>query len=147
MILMTHRPIETRSDAGPNGWLLPIWNSGEDDWRPEQVYLTVVAPGARKGPHLHKKRWGRFTCIKGNALIIMRVPTHMGLAYQALWSGEDYQYATIEVRPGIPAAVYNLGTAPAYVLNMPSPPWRADDQDEWPVEGWEFQPIGGGHAA
>lgn len=146
MLLAIRQPIETRSGTAPNGWLLPIWNSAEDNWRPEQVYLTVVAPGAHKGPHLHKRRCGRFTCIKGNVLIVMRMPTHMGLAYQMLATGEEHEYATIAVRPGIPAALYNLSTKPAYVLNMPSPPWRPDDEDEWPVEGWEFQPIGGDHA-
>lgn len=152
-----HPRIETKSDAGLNGWLVPIWNIAEDDWRPDQVYLTVVLPGAQKGPHLHRKRCGRFTCIKGNVMIVTRgIETHewrghdgrgptmavlMDLskpAYVEHYTGENYGFATIPVWPGTPAAIYNLGTEPAYVLNMPSPPWRPDDQDEWPVEDWQY---------
>lgn len=138
MILKINTAIETRSGAGPNGWLLPIWNAAEDGWRPEQVYLTVVAPGAQKGPHLHRKRCGRFVCIAGNALIVQRVMTHVGIAYVSLWTGATHDFAMVEIPPGVPAAIYNPGALPAYVLNLPSPPWRPDDQDEWPVEGWSY---------
>jgi hypothetical protein len=134
-----HAKIPTKnSTAQPNGFLVPLWNVHEkllpDDRSPQQIYLTVCAPRTGKGPHLHLKRWGYFTCIKGNIRLVVRT-VH---GYEVLWSGEDHGFATIEVPPGNPALIENLGETDAYVINMPSPAWRPDDVDEHPVEGWDF---------
>jgi hypothetical protein len=126
------RRIETKNEAGdPNGWLLPIWHV-DSGLKVDQVYLTAVAPGKRKGPHLHMVRCGRFVCVKGNVRIVIRENGR----YRHAYSGERSDFAEVYVAPGCAAAVYNDGTEEALVLNMPSPPWRADDQDDWPVEGW-----------
>lgn len=127
--------IETRgADGRLNGYLIPIWNALEDPGlRPEQVYLTVVAPGAVKGPHLHKARRGFFRCIKGNVRIVTRRADGV---YVAFMSGEDFHYAPVVVMPGTPAAIYNDGDVEAFVLNMPSPAWSRSEPDEWPVEDW-----------
>lgn len=134
-LVQRHPKISTRNAAGqPNGWLVPIFNVHDrviaPEQHPEQVYLTVVAPGEIKGPHLHLKRWGLFTCIRGNAKIV--VQTEAG--YEEYLTGEDHEFATIQVPAGVPAALQNTGEVEAYVLNMPSPAWRIDDQDEHPVD-------------
>jgi len=121
-----------------NGWLVPIFNvhDGLIDpaQHPRQVYLTVIAPREVKGPHLHLKRWGLFTCIRGNAKIVVRTEN----GYEEFLTGEDYQFATIQVPAGLPAALQNIGDEEAYILNMPSPAWRVDDQDEHPVSFDEY---------
>lgn len=99
----------------------------------DQVYLTVVAPFSRKGPHLHQVRAGRFICLKGNVEIVTRQEE----LYESQWSGEDHGYRTVRVPAGIPAEICNWEFEPAYVLNMPSPPWREDQSDECPVENWD----------
>ncbi len=129
-----HPRIPTKNEDGlSNGWLVPIFNVYDQviapEHYPQQVYLTVVSPGQVKGPHLHFKRWGLFTCIKGNARVIVRTET----GYEAYLTGEDHDFATIQVPAGIPAALQNTGDTDAYVLNMPSPAWREDDQDEHSV--------------
>jgi dTDP-4-dehydrorhamnose 3,5-epimerase len=134
LLVQYHPKIETTNREGlPNGWLVPIFNVHDNfidsAQHPRQVYLTVIAPGEVKGPHLHLKRWGLFTCIKGNARIVIRV----GNGYEEYMTGEDYKFASIQVPAGIPAALQNIGSEEAYILNMPSPAWRADDQDEHPV--------------
>jgi hypothetical protein len=53
--------------------------------------------------------------------------------YEEYLTGEDHDYATIQVPAGVPAAIQNLGDVDAYFLNMPSPAWHVDDQDEHPV--------------
>jgi quercetin dioxygenase-like cupin family protein len=127
--------IETKDEAGkPNGYVITIWNEREDDIvPPAQVYVTAIAPGCRKGPHLHMKRRGLFTCIKGNVKIITRNPEG---TYRVHHSGETHNYRRVEVPPGTVAALYNEGTEDALVINMPTPAWAKDDQDEWPVKGW-----------
>ncbi len=129
-----HPKILTKNCNGSiNGFLIPIYNKHDDfiadENCPKQVYLTVCEVGAIKGPHLHKKRWGFFTCIRGNIRVIIR--TNNG--YEEYYSGEDYEFATIEVPAGTPAAIQNIADAPAYVLNTPSPAWHIDDQDEHTV--------------
>ncbi len=130
----TNKRIETRGkDGKPNGFLIPIFNVNEGftapAQQPQQIYLTVVAPRAVKGPHLHNKRWGLFTCVKGNVRIVMR--TEAG--YEEHCSGERYDFATIQVPAGVPSALVNLGDDEAYVLNMPSPAWSAEEPDDHPV--------------
>lgn len=132
--LHKHPKISTRNSEGKiTGFLVPIYNhhdgfiAGENS--PKQVYLTVCDVGQIKGPHLHMKRWGFFTCIRGNIRVIVKIDN----GYEEYYSGEDYEFATIEVPAGTPAALQNISDEPAYVLNMPSPAWHVDDQDEHPV--------------
>lgn len=134
-----NRKIETKDRNGQeNGFVVPIFNIHDGfvspEQHPKQVYLTVVAPGTAKGPHLHLKRWGLFTCIKGNVKIVAKTAD----GYTEALSGEQHAFATIQLPAGTPAVLINEGTEPAYVLNMPSPAWHADDQDDHPVTGWEY---------
>lgn len=129
-----NRRVATRDRHGqPNGFVVPIFNVAdgfvEPAQHPQQVYLTVVGPRQTKGPHLHLKRWGLFTCIKGNVKIVVRD----GDRYRSFLTGEQHDYATIQVPAGAPSAIVNLGDEEAFVLNMPAPPWRADDPDDHPV--------------
>lgn len=128
------------SDGHINGFLVPIFNEHEGfvdaPQHPRQVYLTVVAPGKVKGPHLHRKRWGLFTCVVGNVKIVVQTDS----GYEEYLSGEDHDYRTVQVPAGTGAALQNIGEKDAYILNMPSPAWRVDDQDEHPVtfDDYEF---------
>ncbi len=130
----TNPKIVTKNIEGkPNGFLIPVFNRHEnftekDQW-PWQVYCTVATPGEIKGPHLHKKRWGLFTCIKGNIKIVTRVNNE----YQEYFSGEDHGFATIQVPADVPSALVNIGNNDAYILNMPSPAWTPEEPDDWPV--------------
>lgn len=139
--IFAHPQVLTKNpDGRPNGFLVPIYNIHETpiaaEQRPQQVYLTVVSPGGVKGPHLHLRRWGLFTCIKGSVKIILK--TEAG--YEVLFTGPDHGFATVQVPAGIPAALQNVGDEEAYILNMPSPAWRPDDQDEHDVsfDGYDF---------
>jgi dTDP-4-dehydrorhamnose 3,5-epimerase len=141
LIVQHHPKIITKNKEGrSNGWLVPIFNvhDGLIDLAqyPCQVYLTVIAPREIKGPHLHLKRWGLFTCIRGNAKIVVRKEN----GYEEYLTGEDYEFTSIQVPAGVPAALQNIGDEEAYMLNMPSPAWRIDDQDEHPISfnGYDF---------
>ena len=122
----------------PNGFLVPIYNihdgffpAGEE---PQQVYLTVIGPREIKGPHLHFVRKGCFTCIKGNARFVLKTDD----GFVQVYSGEDYEFRTVVVPTGIPAALQNLGDDDAYVLNMPSPAWTPTMQDEHEADFSDF---------
>ena len=67
----------TKDKAGKtNGFLIPVFNEHDgflaEAQFPKQVYVTVVSPHCVKGPHLHMKRWGVFTCIKGNVKVVLK---------------------------------------------------------------------------
>ena len=113
-----------------NGFLIPIFNVLDGfvppENTPKQAYLTVCEVGEIKGPHLHMKRWGLFTCLQGDIRIIAR--TDMG--YEEHFTGEHHEFATVEVPAGVPSALQNIGDVPAYILNMPSPAWHAEDLDD-----------------
>ena len=117
----------------PNGFLVPIFNVYDgiikEDRYPKQVYLTTVTPNEVKGPHLHMKRWQLYTCIQGNVKIVVG----MDGEYQEYYSGENCDFATVQVPAGIPSAIVNIGDVEAYIINMPSPAWHIDDQDEHEV--------------
>ena len=130
-----HPQISTRNSNGSiNGFLIPIYNINDgfitNGNEPQQVYLTVCDVGQIKGPHLHKKRWGYFTCIRGDIRIIVRNRN----SYEEYFSGENHEFATVEIPPGIPAAIQNIADEPSYVINIPSPAWHIDDQDEHQCE-------------
>jgi dTDP-4-dehydrorhamnose 3,5-epimerase-like enzyme len=121
-----------------NGYLVPIYNIHDGFFtagrEPQQVYLTVVAPRAMKGPHLHFIRTGCFTCIKGNVRVVVKSEG----GYREYFSGEDHEYRSIEIPTGVPAAVQNLGDADAFVLNMPNPAWTPDMNDEHTADFGDF---------
>lgn len=121
-----------------NGFLVPIYNINdnffEEGSEPQQVYLTVIGPKKIKGPHLHKIRTGCFTCIKGNARFILKVDGE----YQAVLSGEDYDYQSVIVPTNVGAVLQNLEDEDAYVLNMPSPAWTSDMDDEYDEDFSDF---------
>jgi dTDP-4-dehydrorhamnose 3,5-epimerase len=134
-----NRRFVTRDDAGePNGFLVPIYNIHDGFFapgkEPQQVYLTTVLPGKVKGPHLHFIRTGFFTCIKGNVRIILKVDDE----YQVFYSGDEHDYASVEVPTGIPAAVQCIGDEEAFMLNMPNPAWTADMDDEHTADFSDF---------
>ncbi len=128
-------------DGTPNGYLVPIYNvhdrmpSGESARaEPQQVYCTAIAPFAIKGPHLHHIRTGRFTCLQGNLRLVAKTAT----GYDEYFSGQDHDYLTVEVPPGVAVALQNLGGSDALVLNMPSPAWTPDMNDEHTADFSDF---------
>lgn len=130
-----HPKIETRDQAGlSNGYLVPIYNIHDEFFaagrEPQQVYLTTLAPHSSKGPHLHHIRTGCFTCIKGNVRIVVK----LGEEYHEYYSGESYNYCSIEIPSGVPALLQNLGAEEAMVLNMPCPAWTPDMDDEYTAD-------------
>ena len=125
-------------NGNENGYLIPIFNIHEKfhdvDKVPQQVYLTVAKPGEIKGPHLHFIRTGFFTCIKGNVRIIIKENEE----YKCFHSGDNYNYLSVIVPTGIPAAIQNIGNEDAFVLNMPSPAWTPEMNDEHTADFSDF---------
>lgn len=125
--------IPTKDQQGnPNGYLQLLWNANEQpDMRPDQVYLTVIAPGCCKGPHLHHKRRGWFHVIKGQVSILVGDDSGP-LEYICTRSSQG-----VLVESGKPACLYNVGQGEAWIINMPSPAYDPNDPDEHVPENWQ----------
>ena len=121
------------TEGRPNGWLMPIWNAIDSpQFRPDQVYVTAIAPHARKGPHLHNVRRGLFVCLTGQVTLVKRW-TDRTIVTRIMTPENGYSI----VPPGVPCALYNYGDTEALVLNMPSPAWSAEDPDDHPALDWK----------
>ena len=136
---LAHKKFTTRDEHGDvNGFLVPLYNIHDQFFaagrEPQQVYMTTILPGTIKGPHLHFIRTGFFTCIKGNVRVVLKTDD----GYQVFFSGEDYEYRSIEVPTGVPAAVQCLGDEEAYLLNMPNPAWTPEMNDEHAADFGDF---------
>ena len=136
---LAHKKFTTRDEHGDvNGFLVPLYNIHDgffaEGREPQQVYLTTILPGKLKGPHLHFIRTGFFTCIKGNVRVVLK--TEQG--FEVFFSGEDYEYTSIEVPTGVPAAVQCLGDEEAFLLNMPNPAWTPEMNDEHSADFSDF---------
>jgi len=122
-----------------NGYLVPIYNINDGFFakgnEPKQVYLTVISPGAKKGPHLHYIRTGFFTCIKGDVKIVLKTAE----GYKEFYSGENHDYLSIEVPTGVPALLINTGDKEAFVLNMPNPAWTPAMDDEHDADFSDYE--------
>lgn len=119
------------AQGNPNGWVQPLWNSLTSGYRPAQVYLTALYPGASKGPHLHLRRRGRFSCVQGEVLVVLRYDKNY--IAQRIYPGSEAQI----VLPGVACELRNLRTDMiSLVVNMPRPAWSPDEPDEHPVEDW-----------
>lgn len=130
--IQPNKKITTKDkDGQPNGFLVPIYNVHAGFFgpgkEPQQVYLTVVARGQVKGPHLHFIRTGFFTCIRGQVRFVLKLPDG---SYQEFHSGDGYEFLSVEVPAGVPAAIQNIGQEDAYILNMPNPAWTPEMKDE-----------------
>jgi dTDP-4-dehydrorhamnose 3,5-epimerase len=136
---ISHKKFVTKDEHGDvNGFLVPIYNTHDgffaEGKEPRQVYMTTILPGKLKGPHLHFIRTGFFTCIKGNVRVVLKTAD----GYRTFFSGEDYEYTSIEVPTGVPAAIQCLGDEEAYLLNMPNPAWTPGMNDEHTADFSDF---------
>ena len=127
--------IQTKDTEGrPNGYIIPIWSAMDrPELRPDQVYVTAIAPRTRKGPHLHLNRRGFFTVISGGEVLVRQIIMTGNYAQIALKPGDGFTV----ISAGLPCALYNYGDTEALVLNLPSPAWSAEDPDEHPVLNWQ----------
>ena len=132
--------VTTRDLKGAeNGWLMEI-ASTRDGWSKfldnAQVYLTVLAPGKKKGWHLHHKKENQFTCIKGKVIM-------------AVWDGnkiseeitlDSQNPVTVRVPKEQAICFYNPGAENAYILNLCSPPYDPEDPEQEDLDlPWEPQ--------
>ncbi len=107
-------PTYTTGTKEPNGSLVELLKDGEKT----TLYMTITAPGAFKGYHLHQLRRGRLVCLKGKAKITV---------VEGTAKREFLLDAARPERLFLPTQVYigieNIGEEEAWLLNCPDPPY------------------------
>jgi dTDP-4-dehydrorhamnose 3,5-epimerase-like enzyme len=111
-----------------NGIFLPIWRNWDSKYRifPEMVYYTTLRAREMKGPHLHKERTGYLTCLSGKVVCILK---YDGFYEEIINDSKDP--ITIEVLPGVGLLTINLEDTVSGLLNICSPAWHPDKQDNY----------------
>jgi dTDP-4-dehydrorhamnose 3,5-epimerase len=97
-----------------------------------QLYLTTTYPGVVKAWHLHRIQTDLVSCIRGEIQLVLYDAREASPTL-----GEVAEFATGEEHPllvSIPPGVYHgwkcVSEEEAFVINVPTEPYRADRPDE-----------------
>ena len=93
----------------------------------------TIAPGCKKGPHLHKKRTGYITCLQGDVTLILKTNN----AYERIQC-DSKRPVTVEVLPGVGLLAINMASESALLINVCSPAWSPNNQDSYPADFSDF---------
>jgi len=98
-----------------------------------QVYLSTVFPGVVKAWHYHLIQEDRFTCVKGLVKAVLYddrddSPTRGSL--NELYCGE-HKPCIIVIPPRVFHGWKCVSEQEAYVINIPSHPYKHSDPDEY----------------
>lgn len=121
--------VKTRNLSGKiNGFVMEIASS-RDGWSKfldnAQVYMTAILPKMKKGWHLHHKKENQVVCIKGRVIL-------------GVWDKQKIEEFELDSKSPIMVRVpkehalcfYNPGEEEAYILNLCSPPYDPQDQEQ-----------------
>lgn len=101
-----------------------------------QVYLTVAYPGVVKGWHYHKVQTDHFVCIKGMLKVVLyddRDGSPTKGEVSEFFMGERNPILLV-IPNGVLHGMKGIGTEAAYLINVPTEPYRYDDPDEFRVD-------------
>jgi dTDP-4-dehydrorhamnose 3,5-epimerase-like enzyme len=105
----------------PNGHLVELFKDGEKT----TAYLTVTAPGAFKGYHLHTLRESRYVCLRGTVKITVVDGTKK---IEHLLRADEPERLFLPTNVFI--GIENIGTDEAWLVNVPHPPYDPTLADE-----------------
>jgi len=113
-------------DNSINGSLTVIWR----DWDkkindPKMIYITSVAPGKIKGPHLHKRRDSYFVCIKGKIAFVIK--NSDGKYEEIITSAE--KPVLVHVPKNTASGHINLSNKESSVLTLADIAWKPNDNE------------------
>lgn len=118
-----------------NGNFIPVWRDWDKKYEhdPKMVYVTTCFPGELKGPHLHKMRWSYLTVLKGKVAFVVK--TDAGFQEFVL---SDEKPQTLVIPAGTPQAHVNIGDIDAIVMNLCTPAWHPDNQDNYTADYGDY---------
>jgi dTDP-4-dehydrorhamnose 3,5-epimerase-like enzyme len=117
--------VTTYDHAGhENGWLQELFKDGDKTL----MYLTVAAPGAFKGYHLHRVRTARYVCVLGR----MRIILYSG---GPAWKREEHimdaaSPSRLFIPINVATGLENIGDEEGWLINYPDPPYDPSLKDE-----------------
>ena len=121
-----------------NGIFVPIYKDLEQDIGIiRMVYSTSCLPGQVKGPHLHKKRKGHLTVLRGNVVFVIEQVVDNKKIYEEVFIS-DMSPKLVVVPPNTVNAHVNIGKEEAIVLNLCTEHcWAANDTDNYSFNNFD----------
>jgi dTDP-4-dehydrorhamnose 3,5-epimerase len=126
--------IETRDkiQKHQNGNFVPLYRNWDRyvEEPVSMIYTTSCFSREVKGPHLHKKRRGHLTVLKGEVVFVLEYDD----GYEEIQLNGDVP-RMIVVPEGTVNAHVNIGNEEALVMNICTRHcWKSDDTDNYDVE-------------
>ena len=119
------KDLQLRHSQTTEGIFIDLFDSGQDDFQVEKVYLTTMAPNARKGPIVHKQRVTRLSVVQG--CVYVTWPDGRTIIEPG---------TMIEIPPGIPVEYFNASALEHAILaclaNM-----SYDAEESIKYNGWD----------
>jgi len=101
-----------------------------------QVYLSVVYPGVVKGWHYHKIQRDNFVVVYGMGKVVLYDQRQDSPTYGEInefFMGEQNPIL-LSIPPLVLHGIKGVGTKPAYLINIPTEPYRYDSPDEYRID-------------
>ncbi len=98
-----------------------------------QAYLSVAYPGVVKGWHYHQRQTDHMTVVSGMAKIVLydrRADSATHGEVMELFIGERNP-ALVRIPPGVCHGMKAIGTAPAFMINIPDRVYEYEHPDEY----------------
>jgi dTDP-4-dehydrorhamnose 3,5-epimerase len=116
------------------GWLMEILRRDDPHFRAfGQVYVTVARPGVVKAWHAHERQTDHLAVVAGEARIALYdaregSPTRGNVVDVV---GGEANPVLVIVPPGVYHGFKSTGSAPAYVVNVPTELYDYEGPDEF----------------
>lgn len=128
------RTRQLRPISDERGWLMELLRSDWEEFeRFGQAYVTACYPGVVKAWHYHKVQTDYFICIRGTAKVVL-YDARDGSGTRGVVN-EFFMGERNPILLRIPPMVYHglkaIGEEEAWVLNIPTEPYRYDEPDEY----------------
>ena len=119
------------------GYLMEMLRCDDDFFQKfGQVYLTVAYPGVVKGWHYHKIQTDHFVCVKGMLKVVLyddRDGSRTRGEVNEFFLGEHNPILLV-IPNGVLHGMKGVGSEPAYLINVPTEPYKYHEPDEYRVD-------------
>jgi dTDP-4-dehydrorhamnose 3,5-epimerase len=120
------------------GWLTEIFRADETDFSPAMSYVSMTKSGVARGPHEHIEQSDYF-CFFGDFRLFLWDNRKKSASFgeKMVLDTEGNPHIAI-VPPGVVHAYKNVGTADAFVVNLPDRLFKGE-RKAFPVDEVRYE--------
>jgi dTDP-4-dehydrorhamnose 3,5-epimerase len=109
------------------GWLCELFRSDEPELEAAMAYVSMTRPGITRGPHEHATQTDSFCFVGPSPMLLVlwdNRPSSDTHGHRMRLVTDPAQPVLVIVPPGVVHGYRNLGSEPAYVVNLPDQLYR-----------------------